>query len=102
MTVRRFGMVAALVTVLGAAAGCTGGADHAMGSTAAGVSVAIARSPMRLPAFRRGAQQAMTAAILRAPGNWYVMTACLRGPALATTEAAVQAMLRSVRLDPAG
>jgi hypothetical protein len=45
-----------------------------------------------------GAQQAMTAAIHRAPGNWLVMTACLRGPGLEESKAAVWAMLRSVRL----
>jgi len=45
-----------------------------------------------------GAQQAMTAAIHRARGNWLVMTACLRDPGLAENEAAVWAMLRSVRL----
>ena len=47
---------------------------------------------------RLGAQQAMTAAIHRARGNWLVMAACLRGPGLAESEAAVWAMLRSVRL----
>lgn len=46
------------------------------------------------------AQQALTAAIRRSLGNWYVMTACLRGPALAKTESAVWAMLQSVRLYP--
>jgi len=45
-----------------------------------------------------GAQQAMTAAIHRARGNWLVMTACMRDPGLAENEAAVWAMLRSVRL----
>jgi hypothetical protein len=46
------------------------------------------------------AQQALTAAIRRSLGNWYVMAACLRGPAVAKTEAAVWAMLQSVRLYP--
>jgi len=201
MVVSKARILAALITVLGAAAGCGGGADHTLGSTAAAVSVDTAPSQMRLSAFHRDglafrypaawrpqlgifpgsfatritdlspsqlrnpcrssahggtcrgrvlaalpprgvlvtwllegrpglgrpvhgrrialgghaalvslrnlagcaglrAQQAMTVAILGAPGNWYVMAACLRGPALAKTEAAVWAMLRSVRLDP--
>jgi hypothetical protein len=45
-----------------------------------------------------GAQQVMTAAIHRVRGNWLVMAACLRAPGLAESEAAVWAMLRSVRL----
>lgn len=45
-----------------------------------------------------GAQQVITAAIHRTRGNWLVMTACLRGPGLSQSEAAVWTMLRSVRL----
>ncbi len=45
-----------------------------------------------------GAQQVITAAIYRSPGNWLVMTAGLRGPGLPQNQAAVWAMLRSVRL----
>jgi hypothetical protein len=201
MAVSRFRMLAAVITVLGVAAGCGGGADHTMGIRAASVSVNTVPSQIRLSAFHRDglafrypaawrpqlgifpgsfatriadlspsqlhdpcrpsthggtcrgrvlaalpprgvlvtwllegrpglgppvhgrritlgghaalvsmrnlawcaglrAQQAMTVAILGAPGNWYVMAACLRGPVLAKTEAAVWAMLRSVRLDP--
>jgi hypothetical protein len=45
-----------------------------------------------------GAQQVITAAIRQSRGNWLVMTACLRSPGLPQNEAAVWAMLRSVRL----
>jgi hypothetical protein len=33
-----------------------------------------------------------------APGNWYQMDACLRGPGLAQQEAEISSMLRSVRI----
>lgn len=44
------------------------------------------------------AQASIVAAILKGRANWYVMTACLRGPGLRGTEAAVRAMLRSAHL----
>jgi hypothetical protein len=47
----------------------------------------------------RGVQVGMAAVIYRdLPGNWYVMTACLRGPGLRAAEGEVRAMLRSVRV----
>lgn len=46
-----------------------------------------------------GAQVGIVAAIRRSWGNWYVMTACLRGPGLPEAEAAVRAMLRSVHVN---
>lgn len=45
-----------------------------------------------------GAQASIVAAILKTQANWYVMTACLRGPGLPGAETAVRAMLHSVHL----
>jgi hypothetical protein len=43
--------------------------------------------------------QTITVMIPRAaPGNWYQMDACLRGPGLAQQEAEISSMLRSVRI----
>jgi hypothetical protein len=48
-----------------------------------------------------GADASIAAAIRKSQGNWYVMTACLRGPGLRQAETAVSAMLHSVHLTDA-
>jgi hypothetical protein len=46
-----------------------------------------------------GATETIVATITRPTGNVFEMTACLRGPNLASAEAQVNAMLRSVQID---
>jgi hypothetical protein len=48
-----------------------------------------------------GGAETITVMIPRAaPGNWYQMDACLRGPRLAQQEAQISSMLKSVRIIP--
>jgi hypothetical protein len=49
--------------------------------------------------LRLGGAETITVVILRAaPGNWYQMDACLRGPALAHQEAEISSLLKSVHI----
>ncbi len=58
----------------------------------------VVRPPKLPDCSQVGADETVTTDVLTTPANDYVMTACVRGPDLGRTEAAIRAMLASARL----
>lgn len=74
-----------------------GGSTTTVGGHRAKIDVQ--HNPVRAGCSLVGGDELITAAIERGvAGNYFVMTACFRGPSLTTTEQEVQSMLESVKI----